>query len=77
MNSRCSLRSIGYFFSNTYKWKDQKQPSCLAKHINHVCTMWHIIKVVVNSMKKCTHVSTISVWELPDITLVKSLIYGL
>lgn len=47
------------------------------KNINHVCIMWHIIKVVVNSMKKCTQMSTISVSELPDITLVKSLIYGL
>lgn len=48
------------------------------KHINHVGIMWHIIKVVVvNSMKKCTQMSTISVSELPDITLVKSLIYGL
>lgn len=39
--------------------------------------MWHIVKVVVNSMEKCTQMSTISGSELPDITLVKSLIYGL
>lgn len=47
------------------------------KHINHVCIMGHIIKVVVNSRKRCTQMSTISVSELPVITLLKSLIYGL
>lgn len=47
------------------------------KHIYHVCIMWHIIKAVVNSMEKCTQMSMISGSELPNITLVKSLIYGL
>lgn len=55
---------------------ERARPAILScKHINHVCIMWHIIKV--NSMKTCTQMSTISVNKLPDITLVKSLIYGL
>lgn len=55
---------------------ERARPAILScKHINHVCIMWHVIKV--NSMKTSTQMSTISVSELPDITPVKSLIFGL